>query len=178
MCMFCKSLFVLLYFFILAVCSYSIYGFWLPPLVSSNSSFRSTSVLLVRYVLLIFLTFCVVFLIYLPSSYVSCIPNVFSNVYFRFILTLMCFVLDSHCVYAIRISLRVVIVTYHMKCMCVNNNKKRWSRKAYLSESHELFSALSRIRSLIGCHFVLFLLDIAWSILCRFMAFGYSFWYL
>jgi hypothetical protein len=109
MCMFCKSLFVLLYFFILAVCSYSIYGFWLPPLVSSNSSFRSTSVLLVRYALLIFLAFCVVFLIYLPSSYVSCIPNVFSNVYFRFILTLMCFVLDSHCVYAIRISLRVAM---------------------------------------------------------------------
>jgi hypothetical protein len=47
-----------------------------------------------------------------------------------------------------------------MKCMCVNNNKKRWSRKAYLSESHELFSALSRIRSLIGCLFVLFIFSL------------------
>ena len=41
-CMFCRLLFVLLYFFFghCVVCSPSIYGFWLPPLISSNSSFN------------------------------------------------------------------------------------------------------------------------------------------
>ena len=42
MCMFCRSLFVVLYFFFSfdhwVVCSSSIYGFWLPLLLSSNYS--------------------------------------------------------------------------------------------------------------------------------------------
>jgi len=43
MCMFCRSLFVLLSFFFwpFVVCSSLIYGFWLPLLVSSNSSCTS-----------------------------------------------------------------------------------------------------------------------------------------